>query len=149
MRKLLLLASLAAVAVVAIVATAGAKTETRFSVVHVDSKPGHPIGHNSFIQRGKLLLPSDHHVVVGHDVIKAKLHLRRAAVRLRIVARIRGEGSLKAKGIVTGKHNPSRLPIIGGTGAFNGAAGKLKIRGQTRFRGGGLRTTRFTFIFVQ
>jgi hypothetical protein len=47
------------------------------------------------------------------------------------------------------KKNPARLPIVGGTGAFNGAAGKLKIGGLTAFPGGGLKTALFTFIFVQ
>ena len=148
MRKLVLLISLVTVAVAAMSATAGARAETRISAVHIDTK-GHPAGHNTLVQRGKLLLPANHRVVVGHDVIKLRLHPRRGTARIRIVASFRGQGSLKALGIIGRKHNPSRLPIIGGTGAFNGAAGKLKIRGLSRFAGGGLRTTLFRFIFVQ
>lgn len=147
MRKVFLVVSLVAVATAAIAATASARTETRFSVVHVDTS-GHPSGHNTLIQRGRLLLPTTHRVV-GHDVIKLTLHPRRHTARIRIVARFRGQGSLKAKGIVGANKNPSRIPIIGGTGAFNGAAGKLKAHGLSRHRGGGIKTTLLTFIFVQ
>ena len=148
MRRLLLLVGLITVAIAAMAAMASARTETRFSVVHSDSKEGHPAGHNTFIQRGRLRSPVTNRVV-GHDVIKAKLLPRRNAVRIRIVSRFRGQGSLKALGVVSARHNPSRIPIIGGTGAFNGAAGKLKARGLSTFRGGGVNKTLFTFIFVQ
>ena len=137
MRRVLLLLSLAGLAVLAIPAIAGARTETRFSVVAVQ-KSQHNSG-SGFIVRERLFALNG--VAVGHDHLKITPRGHNA-VRIRAVAFFRGQGSLKVKGIV-GRGRNSRLPIIGGTGDFNGAAGKLKTHSLSG------RKTLLNFIFVQ
>ena len=140
MRKVLLLVSLAAVAVAAVAATASARTETRFAVV-ASKGHGHSLGGHSFLVHGRLSQPGDRDAHVGR--YEAKFTQRsNHTLRLRAVANFRGEGSLKAKGLLSRGPN-SRVPIIGGTGAFNGAAGKLKIHNLRHGR------ALLTFIFVQ
>jgi hypothetical protein len=150
MRKTFLLVSLVAVAIAAVPATvASAKTETRLRVIHVE-KSGHPAGHNTLVERGKLLQPTGRHRVVGRDRIKLTLYPRRHAARIRLVAHLRGRGSLKAKGRIGRKNNnPWRIPITGGTREFDGATGTLKARGLTFHHGGGIRRTLLTFHIVQ
>jgi hypothetical protein len=139
MRRAFLFISLVAIATIAIAATASARTETRFSVV-ASKGHGHQVGSHSFLQHGRLSQPGDRDDVVGR--YQAKFTQRsNHKLRLRAVASFPGQGSLKAKGFLSGRN--SRVPIIGGTGAFNGAAGKLKIHNLRHGR------ALLTFIFVQ
>src|SRR6266516_6772532 len=119
MRRVFLLVSLAAVAIAAIAASASAQTATKFSVVAVN-KSSQRSGH-SIIVRQRLLQPGNLSNQVGHATVKITPRHRR--VRIRGVGVFRGEGSLKVRG--TEGPGDNRLPIIGGTGEFNGAAGKL------------------------
>jgi len=143
MRKLFLLASVAAVAIaaVAIVSSASARTETRFSVIDVKTH-ARQVSRTTVIQRGRLVNPADQDQVVGHDVVKIAFHPKSRTARIRAIAFFRGQGSLKVKGTFGGGRN-NRIPIIGGRGAFNGAAGKLKTHTLSK------RKTLLTFIFVQ
>jgi hypothetical protein len=144
LRKLLLLASLAAVAVASfaiMASSAGARTETRFSVLEIQ-KSQHKVGPTTIISRGRLVNLADRDDVVGHDVVKISFHPKSRTARVRAIGYFRGQGSLKVKGRITGGKT-NRIPIIGGTGAFNGAAGKLKVRNLSS------RRTLLTFIFVQ
>ena len=153
MRKAGLLAlAVSAVMVASVVASADARTETQFSVasriekVHVHASTRKTL---AFLH-GTLFA---HHRRVGSETLKASaLHTqRRLRVRLRWVARFRGQGSIKAIGtLLNGSPRRvvfsgalQRLVVIGGTGAFNGAAGKLF------FHDVGGRRQRLDFHFVQ
>jgi hypothetical protein len=159
MRKAVLLAlAVSAVMVASLVASADARTETQFSVgsriekVHVHASTRKTL----VFLHGTL---SAHHRRVGSETVKATARhtQRRIRIRLRWVARVRGQGSIKAIGTLFNSRRfvfnaatlrrlattPHRLVIIGGTGAFNGAAGKLF------FRDVGGRRQRLDFHFVQ
>src|SRR5262245_37447149 len=158
MRKVVLLALAAsAVMVASVVASAEARTETQFSALsRIERVRAHVSTHGGRTKalvflHGTLFA---HHRRVGSETLKATgrhkgTHLR---VRLRWVARFRGQGSIKAIGTLLNftprrfEFNLTRLQrlvIIGGTGAFNGAAGKLFFRDV----GGGRQ--RLDFHFVQ
>ena len=70
-----------------------------------------------------------------------KNHNRHGELKVKGVAHFRGQGSLKVQGGAGPGDN--RVPIVGGTGAFNGAGGKLETHNL------GHKMTRLTFIFVQ
>src|SRR5207244_4416158 len=113
-------------------ATAGARSETRFSVVAKNTS-GHRAGANHFVVRGKLLQPGDLDDVVGS--YKAKFSQRGGIHAVAFFP----DGKIK----VQGNTNASRIPIIGGTRRWNGAAGKLKTHNINH------RLTLLTFIVVQ
>jgi hypothetical protein len=138
MRRVLVLAALAAFAIAAIAAPASAQRVTKIRVVAIQ-KSIHRVG-RTVRARGKLVKPHHRHHRVGR--YHARFRPRgRHRVSIRAVAIFRGEGSLKIKG-TEGRHD-NRLVVIGGTGEFNGAAGKLKTRD---LRGN---KTLLTFLFVQ
>jgi hypothetical protein len=137
-RRVFLLAGLTALAFAAIVPAAGAVRVTTIRVITYHQH-GHRVGH-SFVVRGRLKDAANRSNRVGR--FEAKFTPRgHHRVRIRAVATFDHVGSLKAKGIEGPGDN--RLPIIGGTGAFNGAAGKLTthdLRGNH---------TLLKFVFVQ
>jgi hypothetical protein len=135
MRRVLLLSALTALVAAAIVGTAAAQTVTRFSVIATQTSSHRT--DNGFVSRGRLTKSGR---VVGryHARFTPRGHHR---VKINALARFRGEGSLKAQGVEGPGDN--RIPIIGGTRAFDGAAGKLQTNGIGHGR------TRLTFTFVQ
>jgi hypothetical protein len=133
-----LLVALAAVAVVAIAATASAQRVTKIRVVSIQTS-AHRSGH-SFVANGRLVTPGDRSDRVGRYTGKFTPRGHHAT-RIRAVGTFFGEGTLKVKG-VQGRGN-NRILVIGGTGAFNGAAGKLKIHSLAHGN------ARLTFLFVQ
>jgi hypothetical protein len=138
-RRVLLLVGLTTLAVAAIAATASAQRVTKLRVITY-RQHGHRVSHNSFLIRGLLKDAANRSNRVGR--FEAKFTRRphhRTAVRA--VAIFDRTGSLKVKGVQGPRDN--RIPIIGGTGAFNGAAGKLITRD---LRGN---HTLLTFLFVQ
>jgi hypothetical protein len=141
MRKVIPVAALAAAFVVlaVIAATAGARTETRFSVVDIQTSQK-ALSHNTILTRGRIVNLAGQRV--GRSVVKITFHQKARTARIRAIAFFRGEGSLKVKGRLA-QGGDQRIPIIGGTGDFNGAAGKLKTHNLSK------RRTLLTFIFVQ
>ena len=157
MRKAGLLAlAVSAVMVASVVASADARTETQFSVAsRIEKVHAHAFTRHGAIKvlvflHGTLFA---HHRRIGSETLKASARhtQRRLRVRLRWVARFRGQGSIKAIGtLLNGSPRRvvfsgalQRLVVIGGTGAFNGAAGKLF------FHDVGGRRQRLDFHFVQ
>jgi hypothetical protein len=138
MRKVLLALALAAIVALAGVATAGARTETRFTVLEIQ-KSSHRVG-DSFVAHGALYALGGGRV--GRDVVKVT-QVGKRRLRVKALARFRGQGSLKVKGVLGRGLNNNRVPIIGGKGAFNGAAGKVKVHNLHHNR------TLLTFAFVQ
>jgi hypothetical protein len=134
MRRVYLLGVVAALAVLAAAvfsASAGARTESRFSVV-ADPTAGHAHA-NAFHLRGRLRDPFDRDDIVGHfrATFKRGGHFRGIFNF--------GNGKLKANGDQA-RH---RVPIVGGSGVWNGAAGKLKIHNLSHNR------ALLTFVVVQ
>ena len=131
MRRVLLIGVLAAVAMAAVVATAGARTESKFSLIEVQ-KAHHRVG-NRFITHGALYTTGG--TFVGTDRVK---FARRGHGYIHAVARF-GGGALRAQGHI----NASRIIIVGGSGRWNGAAGKINFRPLSR------RKTLLRFAIVQ
>jgi hypothetical protein len=136
MRRVLLLAGVTALAVAAMAASASAQRTTTLSVIAVQ-KSQHRVSHTRFISKGALVRSNR---VVGH--YRARFTFRRHSrnTHINAVAKFR-RGSLKVNG--TQGPGDNRVPIIGGTGRFNGAAGKLKTHNL------GHNQTLLTFVFVQ
>src|SRR5262245_57491244 len=115
MRRFLVLGGLAAVALAAtMVGGAGAQSARRFTVVDVPTR----ITHHHTVTVGKLTRPGTRNVVVGHDKVKfnpEKGHARGVFFF--------PKGKIKAAGFL----NNNRIQILGGTRAYNGVAGKIKI----------------------
>src|SRR5262245_5859005 len=132
------LAAAAAVAAVGVLpVTASGQTVTELGVIGVTKSNSHH--GNVGIERGVLVHRG---VRVGDYTLRFKLVGHRRA-RVRAVANFTGRGSLKVKGVFAPGNNNSRIPIIGGTGEFNGAAGKLKTHSLGHNR------THLKFLFVQ
>jgi len=134
MRRVYLLGVVTALAVLAaavFTGSAGARTESRFSVI---ADPTHGHAHaNAFHLRGRLREPGDRDDIVGHfrATFKRGGHIR-AIFNF-------GNGKLKANGDQA-RH---RVPIVGGSGVWNGSAGKLLIRDLRHGR------ALLTFVVVQ
>jgi hypothetical protein len=125
-----MLGALAALAVVAVAATASAQTASKFSVIAIKTS-AHRAGPSHFVVHGRLVQPGDRDHVLGTFKYRVSRHFRVHAVAFFPDGKIR----------VQGKGN--RLPIVGGTGRWNGAAGKLLVRTL------GNRASLLTFTVVQ
>jgi hypothetical protein len=117
MRKLIA-AAVAAVSLAAVTATtAGAQTATKFSV-----RTASPKGHETstgFVAHGRLAEVGDPSETVGSYKLRfSGPHLR----HLRSVF-VFPDGKIKA----VGNPNHNKTPIVGGTGRWNGASGKVKV----------------------
>jgi hypothetical protein len=111
------LATIAAFALPAGAATPDHFTAEEFSVTGVTV--AQHVSHGQLIFRDEL---KRHHRVVGHNKGVCHRTATRGRIRCRVVFTFPA-GKIKAKGVFGGPDN--KLPIIGGTGAFNGVAGKL------------------------
>lgn len=132
MRRFLLLGAMVGVVAAVLAATAGARTETRFSVI-AHTQSAHRSGPKHFVVKGSLLQPGDRGNVVGSYKAKFASHGRIHAVAFF------PDGKIKAQG----RTNANRIPVIGGTRRWNGAAGKLKTRNLNK------NNTLLTFVIVQ
>lgn len=137
MRRLISTAALSGLTVGLVAATAAAQTATRFSVVTL-TKSSHPSGHN-IIVRSELVEPAERSEVIGHGLARFTPRARNR-VRARIVFYF-ADGSLK----VTGVFGPTddQLTIVGGTGRWNGASGKVRLHNA------GQGAERYTFTVLQ
>ena len=137
MRKLISTTALAGLAVGLVAATAAAQTATTFSVVTL-TKSSHPSGQDIIVQ-SKLVEPAERSEVIGHGLARftPRAHNR---VRARIVFYL-ADGSLKVAGVFGPRDN--QLNIIGGTGRWNGASGKVKLHDA------GKGAERYTFTVAQ
>jgi predicted secreted protein len=124
------LAVAAVLALAVIASTAAARTESKFSLVEVQ-KSSRRVG-NHFVNHGVLFVPGTS-TVAGTDRVKFS---RKGNVHA--VARF-PDGKIKAQGNV----DASRIVVVGGSGRWNGAAGKIKIHQLSR------RKTLLSFAIVQ
>ena len=126
MRKLIAAASLAAVGLALLAIPASASFDHHFTVLEKASfKPFS--NETAFRFRGKLFDPRNRDDRVGRDRGVCKVRPS-GTLRCRGTYHLNGEiggfGDIKVRGnLQSGK--PQRLNVIGGSGDFNGAAGKL------------------------
>jgi hypothetical protein len=129
MRKVLLIAAVAALAIAGIAATAASgQVVSKFSVVAV-ARHEHVVGNTDVI--GGVLKPVGGGGVIGRFKIK-ETPLSGGREREHAITFFRGEGLIKFKGVEGAGDN--RLQIIGGTGVWNGASGKVLTRGLSETR---------------
>ena len=115
MRRLILVGIVAALVAAVLVPTAGARSESRFRVI-ADST-SHKERQHAFILKGKLRDPNNRSNVLGHFRAKFRRGGHIAGVFTF------DNGKIKA----SGNQNNNKVPIVGGTRAWNGASGKLLI----------------------
>jgi hypothetical protein len=135
-RKLMIGGVVATVSLAGLTAAAEAQTASKFSVIAL-TRSSHPSG-SSIIVRSTLVEPGERSEVLGHDL--AKFTPRGDRVRARIVFFF-ADGSLKAKGVFG--PGDDKIAIIGGSGRWDGASGKVKLRNA------GPGAERYTFTVVQ
>ena len=120
-------------AIAAVAGVANGQTARRFTVCDVPTR----ITHHHTVTVGKLVRPGTN-VVVGHDKAKFSFNGDNGPVRVRAVFFF-PQGKIKA----AGQLQNNRFQILGGTRAFNGIAGKVRVH-----RSHGQRTP-LTFTIVR
>jgi hypothetical protein len=126
MRKLVVATTLAALGVGLLATPASASFDHHFRVF--EKLSFHEID-NGFRYRGKLFDPQNRHNRVGrdHGVCKFRRH---NALRCRGTSHLNGEiggfGDIKYRGNL--RRGDTRLNVVGGSGDFNGVAGKSVFR---------------------
>jgi hypothetical protein len=128
MRKLIVAAALAALGVGLLATPASASFDHHFRVFEKLSFQNLTSG-DGFRYKGKLFDPQNRHNRVGrdHGVCKFRPH---HAVRCRGTSHLNGEiggfGDIKYRGNL--RRGDTRLNVVGGSGDFNGVAGKSVFR---------------------
>jgi hypothetical protein len=111
--------AIAGASLVALGATAGAADTTRFSVIAVPIND-HQLDANHFFERGRLVEPGERSEVLG--AYRLVLNSRTGHTHLVLFF---DDGRIKAIGDQHGR--VPDLPIVGGSGRFNGADGKVSF----------------------
>ena len=122
MRKLIAIAALAAVMTALTGGTAGALTVTKFSGLTL-ARGRDDFGRHSFVYHGRLVRLHHHQDVIAHW--RARVHYGHRGHEGEVF--FFPDGKLKASGTQDHLHH-WKIPIVGGTGAWNGASGKIKFR---------------------
>ena len=132
MRKSIVAATLAALGLALLATPASASFDHHFRVVEKASFNPTP-NEQAFRFKGKLFDPRNRHDRVGrdHGVCKVRPH---NALRCRGTYDLNGEiggfGDIKVRGNL--RQGDNRLSVVGGTGDFNGVAGKVVFRNLNR-----------------
>jgi hypothetical protein len=130
MRKLIAagLASALAAAVVAVPATA--QTVSKFSVFAITVHGHFDRSTNSFTFRDRLVEPGERTEVLGSDKgscrIKRIVGHRPVAAHCRVVFFLPA-GKVKVNGDVDFRRHLNKIPVVGGTRAYNGVGGKVIV----------------------
>jgi hypothetical protein len=124
MRKFML-AGVIAVLGTALLASPAFAFDHHFSVLG-KQKSSHRVGHG-FQFKDKLLNPKDRSDRVGRD--RGRCRAKHQALKCRAVAHLNGKiggfGDIRVRGDL--RRNDNRLNVVGGSGAFDGVAGKVLI----------------------
>jgi hypothetical protein len=134
MRKSMLVVALAVLGS-ALLASSASAFDHHFTVLSKTTS-GHRSG-NTFRFKDKLLDPNNRSVKVGRDrgrcTVKGHNH---HVVKCRAVAHLNGKiggfGDIRVHGDFTRHDN--RLNVVGGSGQFDGVAGKMKLHGTSNKR---------------
>ena len=131
MRKFVLAGVIATLGVAMLAIPASASFDRHFSVIGKQVSGG-PVGEHAFRFKDKLLQPHNRDNRVGRDqgiCREAKRKLRcRAVVHLN--GEIGGFGDIRVSGNIGRGDN--KLNVVGGTGDFNGVAGKMLLHNLSR-----------------
>jgi hypothetical protein len=124
MRKFIVAATLAALGLALVAIPASASFDRHFGVVEKASS--HQTA-NGFRFRGKLFDRRNRHDRVGRDHGKCKL--RNDVAKCHGIVHLNGEvggfGDIKFRGNL--REDENRLNVVGGSGDFNGVAGKILL----------------------
>ncbi len=129
LRKMMV-GSLVAIAGMGVVASSASASFDRHFGVVASTVDSHPIaGGTGFVFEDQLLALSDRSNVVGSDRGRCRFHGEKARchVRLHLNGEVGGSGDLLVSGNL-GRFD-DRLNVTGGTGDFDGVAGKVTLRG--------------------
>ncbi len=132
MRKFILAGVIATLGVAMLAIPASASFDRHFSVIGKQVSGG-PVGENAFRFKDKLLQPHnrDNRVGSGEGICR---QASQRAVRCHAVVHLNGEiggfGDIRVRGNIGRGDN--RLNVVGGTGDFNGVAGKLLLHNVSR-----------------
>ena len=131
MRKFIVAATLAALGVALFAVPASASFDRHFRVY--EKAVFHETA-NGFRFKGKLFDPGNRHNRVGRDRGRVKIEDHPPVGHVRGVIRLNGEiggrGKIKYRGNI--RRNDNRLIVVGGTGDFNGVAGKVVFHNVNR-----------------
>jgi hypothetical protein len=143
MRKFMVAAALAVLGA-ALLASSASAFDRHFNVLS-EQKSFHGVGQNAFVDTDKLLDPNDRSSKVGRD--RARCHVRPHGVRCHAVIHLNGKiggfGDIRVRGDL-GRGGDLRVNVVGGSGEFNGVAGKMTIH-STKYR----RTDKLHFDLVR
>ena len=127
MRKFVLAAVIATLGVAMFAIPASASFDRHFSVIERQLSGG-PVGEHAFRFKSELLQPHNRDNRVGRDHGKCREAPHRK-LRCRAVVHLNGEiggfGDIRVRGDIGRGDN--RLNVVGGTGDFNGVAGKVLL----------------------
>jgi hypothetical protein len=128
MRKFMLIGVLAVLGS-ALLASSAAAFDHHFTVLSKTTS-GHRSG-NTFTFKDVLLNPNNRSDKVGRDHGRCKSKKSHRVVKCRAVAHLNGKiggfGDIRVRGNFSRHDN--RLNVVGGSGQFDGVAGKMKLHG--------------------
>ena len=132
MRKFVLAGVIATLGVAMLAIPASASFDRHFSVIEKQVSGG-PVGEHAFHFKSKLLQPHNRDNSVGRANVECREALHRK-FRCHAVVHLNGEiggfGDIRVGGYIGPGDN--RLNAVGGSGDFNGVAGKVLLLGQSR-----------------
>ena len=132
MRKFVLAGAIATLGVAMLAIPASASFDRHFSVISKQVSGG-PVGENAFRFKDKLLQPHNRANRVGRDEGICRAVSRRS-IRCHAVVHLNGEiggfGDIRVRGNIGRGDN--RFNVVGGTGDFNGVAGKMLLHNVSR-----------------
>ena len=132
MRKFVLAGVIATLGVAMLAIPASASFDRHFNVIR-KLVSGGPVGENAFRFKHKLLQPHNRDNRVGRDKVECREAPHRK-FRCHAVVHLNGEiggfGDIRVRGDIGQGDN--RLNVVGGTGDFNGVAGKVLLHNRGR-----------------
>jgi hypothetical protein len=137
MRRILGVGLATALAAAVVAVPASAQTTTKFSVLAITVGGHFDRATNTFTFRDRLVQPGDRDDVVGRDkgacrITKISGH-RPVTAHCRVVFYLPG-GKVKANGDVDFRRDLNKVPVVGGTSAYNGVSGKAIVHDVGRNR---------------
>ena len=124
MRKIIGVGLAAALAAAVFAVPASAQTTTRFSVLSVGVE-AHQVASNVTVFHDRLVEPGERSEVLGSDKGRCRV-LGRTHAHCRIVFFL-AAGKIKVNGNIDFNRRLIKIPVVGGTRAYDGVAGKAII----------------------
>jgi hypothetical protein len=129
MRRFIPVGFVAVIALAAFAAPASASYDSHFGVRTIQTSSSNSA--NSFSFTEVLVADYNKHLIVGHDKGKCAFDAQHNKVDCKVVVKLNGivggHGAIKVRGDLERRDN--KLYVAGGTHAFNGVGGKVKVHG--------------------